>query len=366
MEGQILAYNRVYADGQTPKLHYIEAHGTGTTVGDKTEIQSLDRFFGQKIPVGSVKSNIGHTIGAAGAASIIKCLEIIKHKMVPPSKYFEGFPNTFKTDLYINKEPVKLPNENIQIAISSFGFGGTNFHMFLREKPLESANEMVPTAQKKDFVLCATEEVRFEQIQNYLNRSKVRIPPKTIPHFDPMVLSGILALEQIINKHAINFSGEEKKKIATLSCGSLSLDNTWLLNDCLALDELADYFKGKPIEEKIQRLIQSLPEFTADTGPSVLNNLIAGRASKMFDFQGPNFHIDADLLSRATAYLVGEHILQDEDTCVFVLSAIETYNKERNRFDRKGLRVDLIATPEYAEKNDLPVLSQLKEIILEG
>src|SRR5207244_4903255 len=71
-------------------VDYIEAHGTATVVGDATEIQSLHRFFGPhrprgaKLAIGSVKALVGHTLAAAGIASLIKTLLMLRDGLIPP------------------------------------------------------------------------------------------------------------------------------------------------------------------------------------------------------------------------------------------------------------------------------------------
>src|SRR5262249_47762581 len=89
--GQLLALNRAYEDaGVDPaSVTLIEAHGTGTTAGDKAEVEALNRLFTEYdapvrgCAVGSVKSNIGHTKSTAGLASLIKTAKALYHKVLP-------------------------------------------------------------------------------------------------------------------------------------------------------------------------------------------------------------------------------------------------------------------------------------------
>jgi len=366
LEGQMLSYQRVHGDKPNKKIHYIEAHGTGTIIGDKTELQSLDKFFAQEIPIGSVKANVGHTIGAAGTVALIKCLEIIKNRVIPPSVHFKNLPNTVSTQLFLNQEKIILPkDEVIHIPISSFGFGGTNFHLLL-SSDIEQAANPAPQKNTEQLLLCSTEEILFADLPEARVHSKIRIPPKTVPHFDPMVLSGFLAIEKIMQKNSLQFLSEDLKKIVTLSAGTESLDLTWEINDSLALDDLSQELVGTVYFEKARQVIQSLAQLSADSGASVLNNLVAGRAAKMFNFQGPNFHIDADLLSRPVAYLVAHHLIQNGTPCVFVLTAQEKFNETKKEFERIGLRADLFCSIDFIEKYDLPVLSEIAELKIEG
>ncbi|MDO7485901.1 polyketide synthase [Peribacillus frigoritolerans] len=122
-------------------VDYIEAHGTGTYLGDPIEAKALGKVLSQGrnaenyCCLGSVKTNIGHLESAAGIAGLIKVALSIKHKQIPPHLNFaEPNPNIPFEELLL-KVPTKLqswPDVNKNIAgISSFGFGGTNAHVVL-------------------------------------------------------------------------------------------------------------------------------------------------------------------------------------------------------------------------------------------
>jgi acyl transferase domain-containing protein/acyl carrier protein/NAD(P)-dependent dehydrogenase (short-subunit alcohol dehydrogenase family) len=123
----------------------IEGHGTSTRVGDVVEVQSavdvLSSFHlpGGSVALGSVKSNLGHLKGAAGAAGLLKTTLALHDKVLPPSVHCEH-PNPdidfAHSPLYVNTElkPWKVPDGEVRRAgASAFGFGGTNFHMVLEE-----------------------------------------------------------------------------------------------------------------------------------------------------------------------------------------------------------------------------------------
>ena len=123
----------------------IEGHGTSTPVGDVAEFESLTEVFKDlglppgSIALGSVKSNIGHLKGAAGAAGILKAMFALKEKEIPPSLNFNR-PNHdidfTGSPFYVNTElkPWEVPQRGVRrAAVSAFGFGGTNFHFVLEE-----------------------------------------------------------------------------------------------------------------------------------------------------------------------------------------------------------------------------------------
>ena len=144
--GQELSIRRAYKEaGISPKdIQLVEAHGTSTSVGDLVEFTSIDKVFKehgvspQSIKIGSIKSQIGHLKSAAGAAAIIKTTLGIYHKTFPPSINFE-IPNPkidWETSPFIvNTTPCgwKTNGEERRAGISSFGFGGTNFHVIMEE-----------------------------------------------------------------------------------------------------------------------------------------------------------------------------------------------------------------------------------------
>ncbi|MFA9564392.1 MAG: polyketide synthase [Acidimicrobiales bacterium] len=138
--GQKLAIERGWQNaGLTPdRASYIEGHGTSTKVGDVVEVESLSSVFGhlglaaRSVPLGSVKSNIGHLKGAAGAAGMLKAALALDKKIIPPSIGVTApNPNADFADspLYINTELTDwdAPAGTVRSAgISAFGFGGTN------------------------------------------------------------------------------------------------------------------------------------------------------------------------------------------------------------------------------------------------
>ncbi|MBK1986816.1 acyltransferase domain-containing protein [Sphaerospermopsis aphanizomenoides BCCUSP55] len=151
-EGQVKALERAYNDaGFSPAtVGLMEAHGTGTMAGDPTEFGSLRDFFSQydnkkqHIALGSVKSQIGHTKAAAGAASLVKTALALHHKILPPTiNITEPNPklDIENSSFYLNTETrpwIRAEGEAPRRAgVSSFGFGGTNYHVVLEEYEAE-------------------------------------------------------------------------------------------------------------------------------------------------------------------------------------------------------------------------------------
>ncbi|MEB3146682.1 MAG: SDR family NAD(P)-dependent oxidoreductase [Cylindrospermopsis raciborskii 1523720] len=144
-QGQVKAIRRAYENaGFAPQtVGLIEAHGTGTMVGDPTEFTSINQVFGnnnslkQHIALGTVKSQIGHTKAAAGAASLIKTALALYHKVLPPTiNITQPHPklNIENSPFYLNTETRPwISNQPRRAGVSAFGFGGTNYHVVLEE-----------------------------------------------------------------------------------------------------------------------------------------------------------------------------------------------------------------------------------------
>ncbi|MDR0270279.1 SDR family NAD(P)-dependent oxidoreductase [Paenibacillus sp.] len=127
-------------------LTYIEAHATGTVLGDPIEIRGLKAAFEnhttrkQFCGIGAVKPNIGHSVGAAAISSLIKVILSMKHKEIPPNINFWE-PNPYidfcNTPLYVNDKLTDWETDGVprRAGVSSFGFSRTNCHIVLEEAP---------------------------------------------------------------------------------------------------------------------------------------------------------------------------------------------------------------------------------------
>lgn len=161
--GQAIAIRRALGAAQVGReqIQLIECHATGTKVGDESEIAALSEVFGDHttLKVGSVKSQIGHTIGAAGAAGLLKVVLGLEKKIFPPMLLQNGLDPALQLqargfDLVTNAHPWPEPssrsgsrsgsryddsmpssNGKRRAGVSAFGFGGTNWHLIVEEGP---------------------------------------------------------------------------------------------------------------------------------------------------------------------------------------------------------------------------------------
>lgn len=166
------------AAGINPEtVSYIEAHGTGTVLGDPIEIKGLEnafrRFTNRKqfCGIGSVKPSIGHLVSASALASIIKVVLSLKNNMLPASMNFEE-PNPYinfcESPVYINDILRAWDSNGIprRAGISSFGFSGTNCHIVIEDAPVTKKTAAVK--EQQIFTISARSE---DSLFEYINRT---------------------------------------------------------------------------------------------------------------------------------------------------------------------------------------------------
>jgi enediyne polyketide synthase len=174
-DGQLLALGRAYerAGFGIDTVAYFEGHGTGTSVGDSTELKALSearRSAGgsRRAAIGSIKANIGHTKAAAGVAGVIKAVMALHRQIIPPTTGCEQPHRECATgcSLRVLREGEPWPeDERLRAAVSAMGFGGINTHVVLegveprRAAPLaDSEHAMLQSARDAElFLLCAVE-----------------------------------------------------------------------------------------------------------------------------------------------------------------------------------------------------------------
>ena len=153
------------------QVGFVEAHGTGTAVGDPIEATALanalcaDRAVDDPLPIGSVKTNLGHLETAAGVVGLIKGVLVLKHAQIPPSLHFKT-PSThidftaLKLRVPTKMEAFPSTDGRRIIGVNSFGFGGANAHVILEEAPAPkpAAHQAAPGERGWPLVFSARSE----------------------------------------------------------------------------------------------------------------------------------------------------------------------------------------------------------------
>lgn len=153
-------------------ISYIEAHGTGTLLGDPIEFNALNKAFRkytdkrQFCGLGTAKGNVGHLVAASGCAGMLKVILAMKHRTLPASIHFEEpnqYINFIHSALYMVDEtkPWIPEKEKLLADVSAFGFSGTNIHLVLEEMP----QQPVPAAKEAQRVLTLSARTEWSMTQ---------------------------------------------------------------------------------------------------------------------------------------------------------------------------------------------------------
>jgi polyketide synthase PksJ len=183
-QGALITEALARAGVRPSEIDYVEAHGTGTSLGDPVEITGLAKAFagdpdlaGRIIPIGSVKSNIGHAESAAGIAAVTKVLLQLRHRTLVPSLHAERL----NTNIDFESTPFRVQRERADwpartgpdgrplprlAGISAFGAGGSNAHLILQE--YVAAERPAPERRPRLAVLSAKSPERLAELAGRL------------------------------------------------------------------------------------------------------------------------------------------------------------------------------------------------------
>ncbi|XP_063062222.1 phthioceranic/hydroxyphthioceranic acid synthase-like [Engraulis encrasicolus] len=217
--------SRVYStESDLASVQYIEAHGTGTPVGDPTEAGSISKVIAKARPtgsgriyMGSVKGNIGHTESAAGVAGLIKVLLMMKYETIVPSVFYteDGASIDAKAlNVIVPTQPEqwKASSTGRLAGVNNFGFGGTNAHVIVKQHQQTNASASGGVRKSHLFVLSAMSE---KSLANMIANTADQIGKETIP--DLQTLSYTSACRRTHMKH------KYRKVFRTSSLADLAL-----------------------------------------------------------------------------------------------------------------------------------------------
>ncbi|UCD89851.1 MAG: SDR family NAD(P)-dependent oxidoreductase [Desulfobacterales bacterium] len=244
-EGQAKALQMAYteADFEPSTVEFVEAHGTGTQVGDAVEFQALNRLFGKTgengrwCALGSVKSMIGHTKAAAGAAGLMKAVLSLHNKVLLPTiKVDEPDPklNIDQSPFYLNTSSrpwFSKENHPRRSGISAFGFGGSNFHIVVEEyrkqKPdvswdgaveivaLSNSNQKALKKRLLEFKIAVDKSMSYDDISEKAERTRDQFSASD-PHRLLLVVERSSDIPNLFNRavHALEANAAESPRQA--------------------------------------------------------------------------------------------------------------------------------------------------------
>ncbi|MBM7440074.1 polyketide synthase PksL [Streptomyces sp. HB132] len=232
-QGEVIA-EALTAAGVDPRaLSYLEAHGTGTSLGDPIEVSGLEKAFGlaggapERLAIGSVKSNIGHLESAAGIAALTKVLLQMRHGELVPSLHsaslnphidFERTPLSVQRTLEPWRRPVlegrTLPRT---AGVSSFGGGGSNAHVVVAEyQPPALPAETLADGRPALLVLSAKSEAQLVEQARRLHARLGEVADADLPAIAWTLQTGRMALEERL-AFAVGSLAEARELLASFA-----------------------------------------------------------------------------------------------------------------------------------------------------
>jgi 3-oxoacyl-(acyl-carrier-protein) synthase/NAD(P)-dependent dehydrogenase (short-subunit alcohol dehydrogenase family) len=410
--GQVLAIHRAYEEAGVPldSIQYVEAHATGTPLGDLTEYSSLSSVFNQAgisagaIRLGSVKGNFGHLGWAAGVASVIKVLLCLKHSKIPPqanfktlSKTLQDVPSPFRVNTHVTEWLSDANHPPRRAAVSGFGFGGTNAHLILEEfrlaDPLAELPPDLDTPVSPEIVIVNVgcvfpEAVGLDEVQQkvlsglestdsvFRFSSHYKVSPikyKMIPRManvtDTSQFLLLDATDQVVkglNPYWNNYHA--KTDVIISYVGAL---NKYLTHGKRICWNAIQAGLPSPIENWETQIRDQIPPPTEDSFPGVMPSLLSGRVSNFFNFQGTNLCINAGLHSFTSAMELGIQSLVHGRAEVVLVGAVQVagsfahdllwkeWTGEKQALS-EGAMVFALMKKSDAETRGIPILGQVE------
>lgn len=321
-EGQKLAIERTQA-GHDLEPAWVVAHATGTPAGDLAEYSTLRDLYGERaVPISSNKSIVGHTGWAAGAVSVIEAILGLQHETIPPQHRFNRTPALFAADddlLIVPKEPMPLERNGARrtVAVSGFGFGGTNAHVLLQDpqdEPVEArrAGSGVQRARsgsedERIAIVALGSHTPEGDAPSFGDQyplppvTEVVMPPGMMRALDRSQLM-VLAAARGIKEQLGGFWDAHKKTTGVLLGHLGPTRNAVLYATRCYLDDLRSLASDAElagqdwypelIEGLAQRLTALVPDSSENTFPGMMPNVISSRIPNYYDLQGINMTLD--------------------------------------------------------------------------
>ncbi|AUB39174.1 hypothetical protein COO91_05166 [Nostoc flagelliforme CCNUN1] len=388
-KGQILAFERAYNEAKTsPKnIDYLECHATGTLLGDTTEFNSIETFFGQNQAaplVGSAKANTGHLLTAAGMVGLTKVILSMSHGVIPAtmnvSEPLTSENGTISADKIV-RTATAWPNNNASIkraAISAFGFGGTNSHLILEQGTTAESVESTPPVPPTKVAIVGMDAFfgncngldafersiydgtqhftslppqRWHGIENqesvlkeygladgkapvgaYIKDFEIdtlscKIPPNEIEKLNPQQLLLLKVSDRAVKDAKLQEGGNVAVIVAAETEFSVhQLQQRWNLS-WQVKDGLLNQGISLPAEQlsQLETIVKDSIHQPVEIGEYVshIANIMASRISALWNFTGPAFTVSAGENSALKALEVAQMLLATGEVDAVVVGAVD-------------------------------------------
>ena len=391
-KGQFLAYERAYDSSRltSAEIDYIECHATGTPLGDKIELDSMEMFFAppdtpvaEKIKplIGSVKSNLGHMLTAAGMGGMTKVILALQNGIIPATVGVENI-MTSKNDGVssdqIVRQTVAWPHKGQKrcAAVSAFGFGGTNAHIVFEaanshKNSIRSKQQKTPLKIKQSAVAIIGMEAifggcnglhefyqtiydnkqhfgklppeRWKGLEQHPELSKVnegawlesfemdflrfKLQPNLKEHLIPQQLLTLEVTDRALKKTNLY----EGQNVAVLIAMDTELEIHRFrgrVNLAIQIEDSLEKIGISLSDEEREQLIalsrdSLIEEVSINPFTSFIGNIMAARISSLWDFSGPAMTISSEENSVFKALEIAQMLLAENNVDAVVITAVD-------------------------------------------
>ena len=331
-EGQVRAMRSAYdvADVDPHLVSLVECHATGTTVGDAAELTSIGEVFAPGVPIGSLKSNLGHLITVAGVAGLIKVTEALAHRSRPPSLHTDQLSEaaTDGSSRVLQASEPWDSDRPLMAGVSAFGFGGNNGHLVIEEYVATETYPQGAPAPETDIAIVGVgviasgcpdrasfADALFSETSQVVDGqapidsfdvdiAKLGMPPKDLEHTLPQQLVMLSAGAQ-----------------AAAEVGPLPRNETGVFVGMGVDAEVARYgARWRSSGREGDRFVEALDSVsTIGTMP----NIVANRLNRLLDLAGPSCSVSAEEQSGLEALALAVRALATRELDAALVGAVD-------------------------------------------
>jgi len=391
-KGQVLVYERAYDDaGVDPRdVDYIECHATGTPKGDNVELASMDTFFsrfpranGNKPLLGSVKSNLGHLLTAAGMPGMTKAIWALNEAKIPATINLNeplSSKNGYLTGAQMPTETIDWPQNNNQkprtAGVSVFGFGGANAHLVLQQ-PTQTLEPVTVTAKAREPLAIIGMDAHFgsakdlasfrtlietngntfrelptkrwkgiEKNSDVMNALTLTKPPKggyveefdidflrfkVPPNEQDCLIPQQLMMMKVADNAAKDAGLKEGSNVAVLVAMGIELELHQYRGRVNLSTQIEESLLQQGVtlsdeqRETLTNIAKDSVAFAAQLNQytSFIGNIMASRISALWDFSGPAITLSAEENSVYRCVELAENLFQTSDIDAVIIASVD-------------------------------------------
>lgn len=395
--GQQVALHRAWTSAGIDEHgpDWIVAHATGTPTGDRTEMVALADAVpgGRTWSMASNKSLVGHSGWAAGAVSAIHALLALDNEVIPGQRPFESLPTSAPDGVAVSTDELSWPadlDRARHVGVSAMGFGGTNGHLVLSDRPVAAESHGIPQAATGvvELAIVAANwhlpgKPSKEQLSGWLagaeptwpatfgsdyplpSPAQARLAPSAIAAMDRSQLMALGCLDQLVGDWATDRDLLARTGVLVGHTGptrsALGYDLRCQLDEIIATVTGPAGIPADVLADPVRQLVRPSNE---DSYPGLMPNIIAARLAQRLDLHGLNMTLDAGRDSVQSALATAIRYLRDGELDVALVLGVNATNEllhdRHGRVPAEAAIGFVLTRPAVADRLGLPVLGRVR------